>query len=140
VLDWVPTSWSAVELWHSEDPSPLNGTIRVSYDAEVTQLNVNTALDATAFTLAFPAETWVFDKTRRQSYIQRADGTTRLVAPAEKRAGYERLRSTETGEAADERIGSSPVKAAIIALNIAILAGLVVTVKRIRRSTTRVSG
>ncbi|MGD9858209.1 MAG: hypothetical protein AB7U20_24985, partial [Planctomycetaceae bacterium] len=91
----VPIRWTKAEGLHG-DPAP--GAIGVS---EISNFELNVAIDAKAFQFEFPVNTWVTEVGDDDPYIVREDGSHRSITQSEldRGATYDDILATPSGQA-----------------------------------------
>lgn len=109
-----------------------NGKLERANRVRVTKCEVNTAVQATEFDVAFPPGTVVSDATKgpRYQYIVKEGGRKRMIQGDELGASYEQLMNTSSGGASGNR--ESPLLSwpAILAAAVGLLAGALLVWRR----------
>jgi len=99
---WLPSSWKVVNVNEQSD-------LAQSIISTVTDSAINTPFDEHDFDITFPPGTKVRDLRGETTgkeltqYIAREGGEKRMITPQERRAPYEELLNTESGQAIPTR-------------------------------------
>ncbi len=123
----VPKRWDFV--WMN-----LNGGIKLSSTADVTDYALNTSFQHDEFHLDFPSGTRVIDRSVKptRNYIVRTDGE-RVILPEEMAATHEQLVNSEPGKAFEHKRSGFWVSAVALAVLLIVISVVFVAVRR-RRS------
>jgi hypothetical protein len=92
--NWIPDHWRITKV-------RADGSLRTSIVGQVLEYQINPSVDARDFDLVFPADSLVTDASRQppEAYLQRSDGSRRVITSAESDAGYDKWLSTDSGQA-----------------------------------------
>jgi hypothetical protein len=131
-IGFSPSSWTIHTFRDA-------GQIDYLVTAEVTHFELNADTNLDDFKLEFPVGTYVIDtrNSKETWFIQRSDGQKRIVLDSEIMAGYDKLLSTNTGEAI---AGPKPLRSSreltkwIIGFN-AVIFAVIITLWAMRKRT-----
>lgn len=90
--EWVPSSWTIVQIDHA-------GMITQSFSAKVSTYDINPVIPVTAFQVVFPPGTRVSDMKDNVEYIVKDNDTKRLIPPEDIGATYDQLLNSAPGAA-----------------------------------------
>src|SRR5262249_34976196 len=75
------------------------GDANVSARGELQRWEINSRIGAEEFEVRIPTGALVYQEEPQQQFIQRADGSRRVITPEERGATYEQYLNSESGEA-----------------------------------------